>query len=465
MERCQVVHDLRKCRVEVGSPQTQTQRDQVTRVVNYLIKSYREVQAPIRTNDRVSSPNNGSNGRKLSIKSSPNGSSTSSTAMPAITNPNTNTNTTTNPPRENNAIHPLDAQSGSSKGSFSRGVLMKEFSRALSTSGATTEASDLSSIKDEGTYLTDSLDQSTESTSGSLPKRGISRQSTESMKKLLEVTVPSNNSVNDTKGDENEDTQAAPTALRGRLGAIRTSSMNKSLSTWKECRSHDEHEMPSSEDDASRTSNHNLPVNSLGGTLFTSRQSSGTDHYLTPINKEPSNTFDMEIVDTYDLGVTIPAEGINVIESTIRTDHVEPIAVIATATPSTAASLTINLSSVNLKNDMNEGYDTEVRPPSESSSRKRTTDMTVKSTIAEARQFLQDGDTNTSSNSDLLLRKNSSNTFQVNIITGNTNNSSVEGDQKKRIVPIPPNMPANKSGRGQGVAQSSGRRIESTLQR
>lgn len=38
MLRCQAVHDLRECPVEVGSPQTQAQRDQVTRIINFLIK-------------------------------------------------------------------------------------------------------------------------------------------------------------------------------------------------------------------------------------------------------------------------------------------------------------------------------------------------------------------------------------------------------------------------------------------
>lgn len=37
MTRCQMVHDLRKCPVVVGSPQTQTQRDQVTRVIRRLM--------------------------------------------------------------------------------------------------------------------------------------------------------------------------------------------------------------------------------------------------------------------------------------------------------------------------------------------------------------------------------------------------------------------------------------------
>lgn len=36
MARCQVVHDLRQCPVVVGSPQTQPQRDQVTRIINRL---------------------------------------------------------------------------------------------------------------------------------------------------------------------------------------------------------------------------------------------------------------------------------------------------------------------------------------------------------------------------------------------------------------------------------------------
>lgn len=37
MKRCQRVHDIRRCPVVVGSPQTQPQRDQVTRVINRLI--------------------------------------------------------------------------------------------------------------------------------------------------------------------------------------------------------------------------------------------------------------------------------------------------------------------------------------------------------------------------------------------------------------------------------------------
>jgi hypothetical protein len=37
MARCQRVHDLRQCPVVVGSPQTQTQRDQVTRVIRALM--------------------------------------------------------------------------------------------------------------------------------------------------------------------------------------------------------------------------------------------------------------------------------------------------------------------------------------------------------------------------------------------------------------------------------------------
>ena len=37
MQRCQKVHDLRHCPVNVGSPQTKTQREQVIRIINYLI--------------------------------------------------------------------------------------------------------------------------------------------------------------------------------------------------------------------------------------------------------------------------------------------------------------------------------------------------------------------------------------------------------------------------------------------
>ena len=41
MAMCQQVHDLRQCPVVVGSPQTQPQRDQVTRVINRLLTSTR----------------------------------------------------------------------------------------------------------------------------------------------------------------------------------------------------------------------------------------------------------------------------------------------------------------------------------------------------------------------------------------------------------------------------------------
>lgn len=38
MERCQIVHDMREHYVDVGSPQTQIQRDQVTRIVSMIRK-------------------------------------------------------------------------------------------------------------------------------------------------------------------------------------------------------------------------------------------------------------------------------------------------------------------------------------------------------------------------------------------------------------------------------------------
>ena len=41
MQYCQAVHDLRQCPVVVGSPQTQTQRDQVSRVIQRLITQSR----------------------------------------------------------------------------------------------------------------------------------------------------------------------------------------------------------------------------------------------------------------------------------------------------------------------------------------------------------------------------------------------------------------------------------------
>ena len=49
MIRCQSVHDLRHCPVDVGSPQTQTQRDQVTRIINSLIHSVRLEEAHRKT--------------------------------------------------------------------------------------------------------------------------------------------------------------------------------------------------------------------------------------------------------------------------------------------------------------------------------------------------------------------------------------------------------------------------------
>lgn len=49
MRRCQIVHDLRKCPVDVGSPQTQTQRDQVTRIVTQLMNSYKIDRKPLQS--------------------------------------------------------------------------------------------------------------------------------------------------------------------------------------------------------------------------------------------------------------------------------------------------------------------------------------------------------------------------------------------------------------------------------
>lgn len=57
MRRCQKVHDLRHCPVEVGSPQTQSQRDQVTRVIKRL-------QAATRLSSSSSSPHSGTSSPK-----------------------------------------------------------------------------------------------------------------------------------------------------------------------------------------------------------------------------------------------------------------------------------------------------------------------------------------------------------------------------------------------------------------
>jgi hypothetical protein len=50
MARCQAVHDLRKCPVDVGSPQTQAQRDQVTRIINKLMQQYQLRDNPLLQN-------------------------------------------------------------------------------------------------------------------------------------------------------------------------------------------------------------------------------------------------------------------------------------------------------------------------------------------------------------------------------------------------------------------------------
>ncbi|CAM9515918.1 unnamed protein product, partial [Ectocarpus fasciculatus] len=47
MAYCQRAHDLRQCPVNVGSPQTETQRDQVTRVVAALIQHRRSQAAAV----------------------------------------------------------------------------------------------------------------------------------------------------------------------------------------------------------------------------------------------------------------------------------------------------------------------------------------------------------------------------------------------------------------------------------
>lgn len=86
MERCQAVHDLRRCHVEVGSPQTQTQRDQVIRIVDSLIRSYHETptMSPHKPTSpsmltRVMSPA-ANTLRKLFNRSSPSNSAHNSTS-------------------------------------------------------------------------------------------------------------------------------------------------------------------------------------------------------------------------------------------------------------------------------------------------------------------------------------------------------------------------------------------------
>jgi hypothetical protein len=60
MNYCQTVHDLRQCPVAVGSPQTQTQRDQVTRIIGIAEaqeKQFRSLKAMAGQSKTESSPN------------------------------------------------------------------------------------------------------------------------------------------------------------------------------------------------------------------------------------------------------------------------------------------------------------------------------------------------------------------------------------------------------------------------
>lgn len=62
MKRCQAVHDLRQYYIDVGSPQTNTQRMQVARVINYLIEKrkleLREEERKKLTNSELDSNEN-----------------------------------------------------------------------------------------------------------------------------------------------------------------------------------------------------------------------------------------------------------------------------------------------------------------------------------------------------------------------------------------------------------------------
>lgn len=57
MRRCQAVHDLRKCILHVGSPQTEQQRDQVVRVLNLLAQQY-DPKGPVKEKERKASHRN-----------------------------------------------------------------------------------------------------------------------------------------------------------------------------------------------------------------------------------------------------------------------------------------------------------------------------------------------------------------------------------------------------------------------
>ena len=76
MRRCQRVHDLRHCPVNVGSPQTKTQRDQVTRIINFLIAKTAMAEkesnnTKLSTQTNINTNNNDNNDNRVSNVKSP----------------------------------------------------------------------------------------------------------------------------------------------------------------------------------------------------------------------------------------------------------------------------------------------------------------------------------------------------------------------------------------------------------
>lgn len=219
MERCQAVHDLRKCRVEVGSPQTQTQREQVTRVVNTLLQSYKNtpltatmtnesslkadaiMPAALTTADKNNSSNNSSFRKVFTSSSLRSGAAGSSTSNDSLVYSSPSNTTIIGPGMLSAATSnsmtgkiPLDRQKSSESTiaaeEAERGdilgdlhdhthnhpiVFLEEDNKTFSATTNTTIASE-STVNDNYN-------------SNTVPKRGVIRQSTENLNKILTTPV------------------------------------------------------------------------------------------------------------------------------------------------------------------------------------------------------------------------------------------------------------------------------------
>lgn len=502
MQRCQVVHDLRRCRVEVGSPQTQTQRDQVIRIVNQLIRSYRD-NAP---NDRVNSPNTrvaspANSLKKVQLRKSPFSSANNSTAslqtvnldsqlpvdkavylgekekesqiqpaspVHAVATPTVITPTKPKTPptaasdqSQNPRIARQKALSLAAENDLSSPpTMLKDTPKTISA--ATTEVSDMSidPTASAGSFAQGALGSSDSDDVNTPPVRGVFRQSTNDMNQLLAA----------------EEASASADNAIGPLTKIK--SVTRRLVTLKEVScSIDENDLESAAGESGLLTP--MPIVSLaaagtslstarevinlttGGSFLLSppsRQSSGSEAFLSPMMSKDDRKASQEQGDAFYGIRMVPSISIDSNDdlaeksrgiSLYDSHHLSENGIATTSTTVNTLPSVI----VPAESDAQQQRPTSATAPS--GSRRNSLLAAAAATVASG---VPPVDTLRPSGSNARMVVEG---FDQHNTSGVTATLSPSGSLK-RVVPVPPSGPMTGSARNFGVAHSSGRKIDTS---